>query len=303
MDLELIKLTPPWDWPEDIGETLLAILSDDQADQADRLAAAQLAGDCVAINDELVSALLAIICSPRGSEPLRARAAIALGPVLQLGDEDFELEWEEGFEDLLDTPISEGVFHQIQDTLYDVYLDDETPKEVRRKVLEASVRNPRDWHEEAIRSLYSSDDDKLKLTAVFCMAWIGGFDAQILEALESENADIHLEAVWAAGNWAVEGAWSHVLALVNTKGTKKSLLLAAISAVANIRPLEARAILDHLSDHRDEEISEAVLDALVLAEPPDFDDFDDDDDDDDDVLVFPSISENGGPGDVNGHQS
>ena len=60
------------------------------------------------------------------------------------------------------------------------------------------------------RAAYSSDDEDWKLTAVFAMRSVRGFDGQILEALESENEDIHYEAVCAAGNWELEAAWSHV---------------------------------------------------------------------------------------------
>jgi hypothetical protein len=90
-----------------------------------------------------------------------------------------------------------------------------------------------------------------RLTAVFCMRFVRGFDEQILEALDSRNPDIHYEAVCAAGAWEVDAAWPHIAALVTSGETDKPLLLAAIEAVASIRPREAAEILDDLTDSDD----------------------------------------------------
>jgi len=100
MDLETLKDTPPWDWPEEAGDVFLGVLRDHQADGSDRLLAAELAGDSVVINDELVDALLSILCSNDESEELRGRAAISLGPAL-------EYAYMDEFEDPDDVPISE----------------------------------------------------------------------------------------------------------------------------------------------------------------------------------------------------
>ena len=45
MDLKTLLDTPPWDWPEDAGMLLLETLVDKQANESDRLIAAELAGD------------------------------------------------------------------------------------------------------------------------------------------------------------------------------------------------------------------------------------------------------------------
>ena len=98
------------------------------------------------------------------------------------------------------------------------------------------------------------------------MRWIRGFDDQILAALKSADAEIHYEAVEAAGNWGLAAAWSHIVALVHDSATPKPLLLAAIGAVASIRPEEARRILIDLADSDDEEIAEAANEAIEMAE-------------------------------------
>jgi hypothetical protein len=280
MDLKTLKDTLPWDWPEGAGKMLLDIFCNERAEEADRLLAAELAGDFTVINEELVEGLLSILHGRDEPETLRGQAAISLGPVLEHADMH-------GFEDPDDVPITENTFRRIQESLRTLYMDAGVPKNVRRQILEASVRAPQDWHLDATRAAYSSNDEDWKLTAVFSMCWIRGFDDQILEALGNENEEIRYQAVCAAGNWGLDAAWSHVSELVTSKDTEKSLLLAAIEAVASIRPREAGVILVDLADSRDEDIAEAAYEAMAMAEAPSDDDFDDDDevDDDDDTLV------------------
>ena len=259
MDLKTLLDTPPWEWPSDAGKTFQAILTDPRANESDRLIAAELAGDFTVINDELADSLMEIIRRPGEPEGLRARAAISLGPALEHADTD-------GFEDPDDVAITERTFQKIQKSLQRLYFDNSVPKEVRRRILEASVRAPESWHPDAIRAAYSSGDNEWMLTAVFSMCWIRGFDVQILEALKSADADIQNEAVVAAGNWELAAAWSHVVALVQDAGTPKPLLLSAIDAVASIRPAEARTMLADLADSDDEEIAEATDEAIGMAE-------------------------------------
>ena len=267
MDVKALKDIPPWDWPEGTGKMFLDILRDGQAAESDRLLAVELAGDFTVIDDELVDALLAILRSGGESEKLRGKAAISLGPVLEHADT-------QGFEDADDVPIGERTFHRIQESLRKLYMDAGLPKDVRRQILEASVRAPQDWHQDAVRAAYASDDEAWRLTGVFCMRFVRGFDEQILEALGSRNPDIHYEAVCAAGTWEVDAAWPHITALVTSRGADKPLLLAAIEAVASIRPHEAAGILHGLTDSDDEDIVDAVFEATAggLSDEDDEDD-------------------------------
>ena len=277
MDLKTLLDTPPWDWPKDAGRLFQRTLIDQRANESDRLVAAELAGDFTVINDDLADALLTVVCSADEPEQLRARAAISLGPVLEQAETDgfndsemngFEDSEMDGFEDSDDVPITEGMFRNIQDSLEKVYLDDSTPKEVRRRSLEASVRAAKTWHQDAIRSAYASGDKEWMLTAVFSMRWVRGFEAQILLALKNHDPEIHFQAVNAAGNWELDAAWSHIVELVNDAHSPKPLLLAAIGAVGSIRPAEAREILVELADSDDEEIAEAVNEAMAMADVP-----------------------------------
>jgi hypothetical protein len=272
MKLKTYIDTPPWEWPEDADKIFSEALRDDQADESERLLAAELAGDATVINDELADELLGIVSDDNESAGLRARAAISLGPAL-------EYVFIDGFEDPEEVPISENKFHEIQETLCKLYLDTDVPKEVRRRILEASVRAPQNWHPDAIREAYASADESWRLTAVFCMRFVRGFDEQILETLETGNQDIHYEAVCAAGNWEVDAAWSHISSLITTEDTDKYLLMAAIEAVASIRPQEAAEILIDLTQSEDEDIAEAASEAMAMTEA-----FFDDEDEEDESL-------------------
>ena len=258
MDVKTLQSIPPWDWPPDAGETFQEILIDRQADESERLIAAELAGDLVVMNDQLADSLMAIIGSPDEPEQLRAAAAIALGPALEQTETD-------ALDDPDEAPLTLGTFRGIQDLFRKLYFDNSAPKEVRRRVLEASVRASESWHQEAIRTAYSSGDKDWKLTAVFSMRWVRGFEDQILEALQSADPEIHYEAIEAAGNWEMDAAWPHIEALVRNARTPKNLRLAAIAAVANIRPEEAWTVLRNLTESEDEEIAEAAEEAIGMA--------------------------------------
>jgi hypothetical protein len=259
MNLTTLRDTPPWDWPADAASHLLDALRDDHTKEADRLLAAELASDFVVVNDDLVAALLSILHDSLASEALRGQAAISLGPALESADTD-------GFDGPSDAPIGERTFRRMQESLHALYGDGTVPDGVRRRVLEAAVRAPQDWHAGAIHAAYTSDDQDWKLTAVFSMTWVAGFEEQILEALKSPNNELRLHAVRAAGNWEIDAAWSDVKALVTSSHTDNALLLCAIEALASIRPDEAPLILADLTDSPDEDIAEAAHEAIAMAE-------------------------------------
>ena len=133
MDLTLLARIPPWEWPPNGGDTLRAVLRNPQAPESDRLLAAELAAEPVAIDDDLAGVLLSIVGDTTASDELRSRAALSFGPVLEQMDErsgDYFLSLED--ETLAAPPISEHTFQRIQESLRARYLEDDIPKEVRR---------------------------------------------------------------------------------------------------------------------------------------------------------------------------
>ncbi len=267
MDLNALEETPSWEWPANASEILLKVLRGKEAKEEERLIAAELAGNYVVINDELVDALLSILSDASAPEELRGMAAIALGPVLeQTGFEMYdEFEGQDSLEELDEQTITPQTFQRITDTLQRLYIDASVPKYVRRRILEASVRCSQKWHNDAIRTAYTSGDDDWRLTAVFGMAHVRGFDKEILDSLNDTNPDIHYEAVRAAGNWEIKKAWPHIASLLASRKTEKALLLAAIESSANISPGDALEALQPFLVSKDEDIAEAADEAASMA--------------------------------------
>ena len=278
MNLKKLNDIPPWDWPENAETIVIETLTNRNASKEDRLLAAELAGDYTILSEKIASMLLSIVSSKEEPSALRSKAAISLGPGLEEADTG-------DYDDPSDPPALSMAFVQnMQRTLHNLYSDADVPKEVRRSILEASVRNPQAWHEGAIRSAYDSKDEEWLLSAAFCMRYVKGFNSQILEALKSSNPDVRYHAVNAAGNWEIDAAWPYVARLVTSAKTDKPMLLAAIKAAALIRPHETEIIEPHV-DSYDEDISETAMEALSEAgfiTGLDSDDYEDDEDDEED---------------------
>ena len=277
MDLKALQDLPPWEWPDDTTALLQRSLADKTASADDRLLAVRLAGE-TEMSDALADALLAVVRDGEAAEELRADAAIALSPVLEEADIN-------EFDDPDAVSISERTFIAIADTLRAVHEDAAAPLEVRRRALEAAVRAPQAWQEAAIRAALGQQAESWQLTAVFCMRFVQGFDAEIVAALASEHPQIRCEAVLAAGAWQLQSAFDQVAAILRSKTSEKPLLLAAIEAAPSIRPEEAPELLSGLLDAKDPDIALAAEEALAMAEaigtePADDDiDFEDDEDD------------------------
>lgn len=272
--MKLLAVTPPWEWPGDADRTFRKLLKNRQADPADRLKAAELAGDLTVIDNDLANILLAVLCNKEEPEELRAQAAISFGPVLEMAFGELFDDSDE-FDDPEMVPISEHQFSTIQETLRRIYSDATTPKLLRRRVLEGSVRAREDWHKGAVREAYASGDQEWMLTAVFAMCYLPGFETETMEALQSPDPLIHFHAVTAAGNKELDDAWTHIIELVQDDGTEKDLRIAAIEAASQIRPEEARETLIELTDSDDEDISAAADEALSFMGSPDDEDEED----------------------------
>ena len=112
VDLTILEVTPPWEWPSDAREAVLKRLRDNQADEAERLLAAELAGEIVIVSQDLTKALTAIVADQGASDELRAQAAISLGPVLEEMDVYEPLGY--GLDELDSPPIPPHEFQRIR---------------------------------------------------------------------------------------------------------------------------------------------------------------------------------------------
>lgn len=263
MDIKMLyDVIPSWEWPVDAGRQIQEILENRGADPADRLMAAELAGDDVVMNDGLARTLLSIVAKSDEPAELRAMAAIFFGPAFEYAD-IYE------FDDPDDIVLSQETFLLMQEELKKLYHDTEVPANVRRSILEAEVRAPQDWHADAVRTAHASDDENWQLTAVFCMRFIKGFDRQILKALESEDVTIRYQAIIAAGNWGLKKAWPQVSSVLADDNAERETLLAAIDAAAAIGTPEALQAVRRFINSDDEELSDAAIEALSMIEADD----------------------------------
>jgi len=259
MDLSQLRNTPPWEWPVDAGPRLRAAIEDRSAAAAERVTAIELASDPTIMDDAMAATLLRVVAGDHEDAELRGRAAIALGPALELMDE-----WEPS--DLDEPLLSRAVVAGIKQTFRQLYADAGVPRDVRRRVLEAAVRAPEDWQHGATRAAWLGGDPAWRLTAIFCMRFLPGFGARIVEALDSDDVELRYEAVCAAENWTLQDAWTRVVRLALADDEDRDVRLAAIAAVAAIRPSAARDVLAELTVSRDEEIADAAFEAVTLAE-------------------------------------
>jgi hypothetical protein len=279
-----LQALPSWQWPEDARSFLLPYLEDASAARSERLIASELAGDLVVMDDEIARALLDIVSGDKDLIEIRRAAAISLGPALEERDlEDLD---PEDLDDGLGPAVSSSVFDEIRKRLHRVFLDGSVPKEVRRAALEASVRASEKWHEGAVRQAFESGDRDWRLTGLFCAQYIRGFDPEILESLDSEDEGLVLEAVRAAGARGVERAWRHVAAILSGD-VDRSLLLAAIEAAPLIDAEKTAMLLPDLADSpewaKDEDVQDAIEEALMMCEGFEgLDALDDEEEEDDD---------------------
>ena len=146
----------------------------------------------------------------------------------------------DGFEDgITRPPITERMFHEIQDQLRQVFLDNTVPKEVRRRILEASGRATNDWHQNAIEQAFSNGDPEWKANRCVRDGLRHGLRQADPRGLEGSRSGDSRTSSQSGRHVELEAAWAHALALIQDRKTPKPLLLAAIGAVASIHPHEA----------------------------------------------------------------
>jgi hypothetical protein len=257
--LEMLQAIPPWDWPEEARDWLGEALKDD--DEQNRLTAAQLAS---AVVDEGLAGELLRVCREDPTAEVASAAAIALGPAL----EECYVEYDEGLADAMPdlpetAPLSREAYQQVVEVLEGIYHDADCPTKVRRRALEAAVRAPRDWQVGAARAAHQSGDPDWRMTAVFCMGYLPGFEETILEVIaKDEHQGVRREALLAAGNQEIDAAGPEVLRVAANNDEPVELRIAAIAALETIFPEGSQELLETLAEAKNEELAEAAATTL-----------------------------------------
>lgn len=233
-----------------INERLLAELK--AADRDTRLDAYDEIS--IEMDDDLAQHIVGIAAGS-DDEAIRADAVIALGPVIE------ELSMDED-----DAPVSSATFEAVVRQLRSIYEDESQPKVVRRRAFESLVRDPQPWQRDEIRRLGSSDDETWRLTAVFGMGYVSGFEKEILQILGSGRGVLLAEAVRAAANRELEQAADQIRSLAQDDTTEHDVRVEAILALPLVDS-DAAEILDEIVSD-DPEIEEAV--AIALDEMGDY---------------------------------
>jgi hypothetical protein len=257
-----LRNTPDSDWPADAEVALLAALRDGSATVEERGLAVALASSATFVTADLVDALVGVLRDAGVSDGTRADAALALGPVLAHCDDELAIT---GRADPLD---ADGI-ERVQAVLRRVFEDRQAPATVRRAVLEASVRAPRDWHADAIRQTWGTAGAEWRETALFAMGFTTGFEREMREGLRSSDPGILAEAVRAAGSRQLPDARPLIERILSDDGGDRELLLAAIQALGELGDGDLAELLVPFADDPDEEISAAVSYAQALLEDDD----------------------------------
>ena len=212
-------------------------------------------------DDELAEELMRLLLEDP-SEEVRARVPIALGPTL-------ELCWDEIVDGRLpppsdwgSAPLTQKVYDRLIETLRRLYLDGTTPELVRRRVLEGAVRSPQPWQEKATAAAFGSEQESWRITAVFCMGHLRGFDDQIVEAFDSGSEAVRCEAIRAAGRRGVKRLAGALVALAGDPGADLDERVAAIEALPSFELPGTSDLLEELTADPEEAIAEAAEEAL-----------------------------------------
>lgn len=244
------------------SQELLARLKDRSLADEERIVAIRLAGDVTVLDDSLAESLLGLVKADDEPDDVRGAAAIALGPVLEDCDAY-------GADDEDMVGISEDMFDRLREGLRQIVTDTGQPVDVRRRALEASVRAPEEWHVSQVRKAFASDDPLWKITGVFCMGFVPGFEEDLLATIEHDDDELAGEALRAAGNQVLDDAFETMRETALDEEVSLVRRIGAIEGLAGFMTSEASDLLADLSESGNPEIADAAEHAHSLCVPLD----------------------------------
>ena len=210
------------------------------------------------MDEELARAIVDIAAGNHDDE-IRADAIVALGPLIEECADDYIAGFEWGPE--LGPPVSRETFHSLVQRLRAMYDDESEPKVVRRRAFEVLVRDPQPWQDDEIRKLFASPDEEWRLTAIFGMGAMTGFEKELLEVVTHGEGVQLAEAVRSAGKIELKKAARTIRNFATSNKTERDLRLEAIRALPNV-DADSFGVLEELSQSKDPEIAEAAEDAM-----------------------------------------
>lgn len=166
--------------------------------------------------------------------------------------------------------LSERDLYQAQDTVVGIYSNENEDIEVRRRALEAIANSSHDIVTEAIDEAYHSDDQRMRISAVFAMGRT--CDPQwkdaVLRELRSDDPGMRYEAARASGELELEEAVPYLIALATNQSDReiKEAAIWSLGEVGGERALSAlSALAQEAEEDGDDSLLEAVEDAIGSA--------------------------------------
>jgi HEAT repeat protein len=188
-------------------------------------------------------------------EEIRAAAASALAPALAASADPSD--------SARYPPLSERGVEAVRQGLRQLYFDSASPKELRRRALEAAVQAPETWQVGAVRSAWASDDPEWRASAVFCMVRLPDFVSELQDALRDRAPIVRLEAARAAGDAGLVQAASRLLVLAQAADEEPLVRIAAMESIGLLGDRKAMSALRELAATPDPELSFAARSALA----------------------------------------
>lgn len=165
--------------------------------------------------------------------------------------------------------LSPAAFYQLQDTVVSIYSNETEDVEVRRRALEAIASSSHEIVNEAIEEAYHSDDQRMRVSAVFAMgrAYELRWKDTVLRELRSDDDEMRYEAARASGELELKEAVPYLIALTNEDDREiKETAIWSLGEIGGERALAAlTALAQEAEETGDDNLLEAIEDAIGSA--------------------------------------
>jgi HEAT repeat protein len=232
-------------------DVFIACLND--PDESVRISAIDGLWECE--NRSLIDPLVGLLQGD-SRESVRAAAAVALGKFTLLAE-------------LGELPPGDG--DKLKEALTGVIEDKSEQLGVRRRAVEAIAAFSAAEVTEIIREAYSSDETKMRVSAIYAMgmncdpSWL----PTLVRELSNPDAELRFEAVVACGEMGEEEVVPDIVPLMDDSDPQ--VQMCAIEALGKIGGKEAETVLRQCMEHPDEHIrgvAEEAMEELELSRDP-----------------------------------